>query len=128
MDAAIAHYAEGLIMLLIGIVGWFLRAKDEQQGREMSSMRDQYGKQITALWTKHDEDAKRLDDTIRVMDREHYTKTELDTRFDKLEQTVVREIGSVSNKLDKLTDAVAAHITRDERMWQEHFLDRKEGK
>lgn len=128
MDAAVAHYAEALIVLLIGIVGWFLRNKDEQQGREMASMRDHYDKQVSALWLKHDDDAKRLEDTIRVMDREHYTKTELDTRFDKLEQTVVREIGSVSAKLDKLTDTVSAHITRDERMWQEHFSERKEGR
>lgn len=128
MDAAVAHYAEVVIMLLIGIVGWFLRNKDEQQGREMAAMRDHYDKQVAALWLKHDDDAKRLEDTIRIMDREHYTKSELDTRFDKLEQTVVREISNVSAKLDKLSDAVTNHMSRDERVWQEHLSKTSEAR
>lgn len=81
--------AEVGIFLLGGIftVLWFLlRQKDAKQGDE-----------IALLFKKHDEDAKRLQELELDIARRHYVKDELDSRFDRLENSIresMRELGA----------------------------------
>lgn len=89
------------VALLIGIIGFFLRQKDEQQG-----------KQITTLWTKHDEDAKALAELKERIAREHYLKHELDARFESLERSFRDGMNSLGNKMDKLTDTLLSTLDR----------------
>lgn len=104
--------------VLISIIGWFLRAKDAQQEREMQQMREHYDKQIAALWVKHDADASRLEELVRHIDRAHYTREELDKRFDKLETSLTAAINSVGLRIDKLHATIELHIQRDEAEWR----------
>lgn len=89
------------VMLLLGIIGFFLRQKDEAQG-----------KQISALWLKHDEDAAALADLKERIAREHYVKAELDARFQRLEDAFRGGFNELGQKLDKLTDVMLQHISK----------------
>lgn len=83
------------VMLMVGIIGFFLRQKDESQA-----------KQITALWTKHDEDAKALSELKERIAREHYVKAELDSRFSRLEDAIKDMSSELGHKMDKLTETL----------------------
>lgn len=100
MDSLKEASAAG-IMLMVGIIGWFLRQKDEAQA-----------KQISALWLKHDEDAAALADLKERIAREHYVKAELDARFQRLEDAFRDGFNELGQKLDKLTDVMLQHISK----------------
>lgn len=89
------------VMLLLGIIGFFLRQKDEAQG-----------KQISALWLKHDEDAEALADLKERIAREHYVKTELDARFQRLEDAFQRGFQELGSKIDKLSEVLIQHLSK----------------
>lgn len=89
------------VMLLLGIIGFFLRQKDEAQG-----------KQISALWLKHDEDAAALADLKERIPREHYVKTELDARFQRLEDAFQRGFQELGSKIDKLSEVLIQHLSK----------------
>lgn len=95
---------ELVLGILIGIIGYFLRQKDEAQE-----------KQINLLFNKHDEDAQKLEDLKYQIAANHYQKVELDARFDKLD-TTFREVGArLEKKLDSLQDSLVNHITHEEK-------------
>lgn len=89
---------------LIGAVAWFLRSKDEAQA-----------KQIALLFTKHDEDAERLASLEVRIAKEHYLKTELDQRFDRMENSFRAGFLDLGNKLDKLTTVLMEHVSRSNK-------------
>ncbi len=95
------EFGTAAIMLLIGIIGFFLRQKDEAQG-----------KQISALWLKHDEDAAALADLKERIAREHYVKTELDARFQRLEDAFQQGFQELGSKIDKLSEVLVQHLTK----------------
>lgn len=94
----------GLAVLAIacGVIGYLLNRKDAAQAS-----------QIALLFTKHDEDVKRLQEVELDIARRHYVKDELDSRFDKLEVSIgnglkelrdgIKELG---NKFDKLNSTM----------------------
>lgn len=87
---------------MIAIIGWFLRQKDEAQA-----------KQISTLWIKHDEDAAALSDLKERIAREHYVKAELDARFQRLEDAFRAGFNELGGKLDKLTNVMVQHLTKE---------------
>lgn len=95
-----------IAMLVIGtvfsLVGWLLRNKDEAQAR-----------QISLLFTKHDEDARALQDLRVQLAREHYQKNELDARFDKLEAAFRAGFADLGQKFDRLSEALIEHRQRE---------------
>jgi hypothetical protein len=91
------------ILGMIGVIGWFLRQKDEAQA-----------KQITMLWSKHDEDAKALADLKLEIAKEHYIKSELDARFTHLEVAFKAGFDHLGAKFDRLTDILVAHVSKED--------------
>lgn len=89
------------VMLMIGVIGFFLRQKDEAQA-----------KQITALWSKHDEDAKALSELKERIAREHYVKAELDSRFSRLEDAIKDMSSELGAKMDRLTDTLISTLDK----------------
>ena len=92
--------AAGIAMLL-GVVGWFLRSKDEAQA-----------KQISALWEKHDEDVRSLQELRERIAREHYVKAELDMRFQRLEDAFRDGFRDMGDKLDKISSLLLDHLAK----------------
>ena len=86
---------------LMAVIGWALKQKDESQG-----------KQITALWAKHDEDAKALAELKERIAREHYLKHELDSRFESLESSFREGMKDLGMKMDKLTETLIQTLER----------------
>lgn len=95
------YFKDAGVLLLISIIGFFLRQKDEAQG-----------KQISALWVKHDEDAKALTDLRERIAREHYVKAELDTRFSRLEDAIKDMSNELGGKMDRLTETLISSLDR----------------
>ncbi len=89
---------------LVAIIFWFLRQKDDQQA-----------KQISALWQKHDEDAKALVELRERIAREHYVKAELDTRFQRLEDAVHEGFRTIGDQLRVLSDSLLRHMAKEEK-------------
>jgi hypothetical protein len=87
------------VMIMVGLIGFFLRQKDEAQG-----------KQITTLWAKHDEDAKALSELKERIAREHYMKHELDSRFERLENAFREGMTEVGSKIDHLTQVLVNSV------------------
>lgn len=102
----------GLLDLLAGgvatVLWWLLRQKDAAQSR-----------QIDLLFSKHDEDAKALQDLRVQIASQHYVKSELDNKFDRLETTFREGFGSLGKKFDKLSDALTQHVADDNRKAKE---------
>lgn len=90
--------------LLLGIIGWFLRSKDEAQA-----------KQIALLFIKHDQDAEALSELKERIAREHYVKGELDARFQRLEDAFKTGFHELGAKIDKLADAMVAHLSKGQK-------------
>lgn len=88
------------VLIMVAIIGWFLRHKDEQQG-----------KAITLLFVKHDEDAKSLSDLRLEIAKEHYLKHELDARFLSLESTFKHGMSNLGDKFDRLSEILIGNST-----------------
>lgn len=98
-----AHLVEVIGLLLLGIIGWFLRSKDEAQE-----------KQITALWTKHDEDVRKLEELQLHVAKEHYIKAELDQKFDRMEATFKHGFESLGKQFSDLAKILVDHTARED--------------
>ena len=83
-------WVNGILVLL---VAYFASRKDAAQED-----------QISKLWGKHDEDAHQLQELRIQIAANHYQKTELDAKFEKLERAFREEIQDIGKKLDRLTE------------------------
>ena len=95
-----------LVLLLSGagtVVWYLLRQKDEQ-----------HSEQIKLLFKKHDEDASELAALKLQIASQHYVKSELDLKFDKLEHAFRDGFNALGNKFDKLGEALLNHINQEE--------------
>lgn len=77
------------------VLWWLLRQKDAAQQRA-----------IDLLWEKHDTDAKDLETLKLQVAGEHYKRSELDSRFEKLQDTFREEIRSLGAEVKALTAAI----------------------
>lgn len=92
------------VAFLVAVIGWFLRKADADQE-----------KKIAVLFLKHDADAEALSDLKERIAREHYVKGELDTRFQRLEDAFKTGFHELGAKIDKLADAMLAHLSKGEK-------------
>lgn len=84
-----------LLGVVFSVIGYLLRKKDEEQAR-----------QIALLFSKHDADALALQELRVQLAREHYQKSELDARFDKLEAAFRAGFSDLGVKFDRLSEAL----------------------
>lgn len=86
-----------LLTYAIGIVGalvsYLLQQKDAQQQRD-----------IQDLYRKHEADASALQRLELHVAGEHYKRNELDSRFDRLEESVRSELRDLGKKIDILIE------------------------
>lgn len=97
---------QGIMTMLIAALAYFLRQKDEKQGKDIEQLSSKIDQQVELLWQKHDADAQDLSELRLHIASQHYVKTELDNRFDKMELAFKHGFHELGDKLDKLTNAV----------------------
>lgn len=101
MDAAAwVAIGMGILTIITGIIGYLLSRKDAAQEQE-----------IMKLWEKHDEDARKLAELQREMDRNYYPKTELDVKFDKIEGAISSGLTGVMSELKTLNATFMQHMS-----------------
>lgn len=100
------HIIEIVLTILIAIIGYFLRQKDEKQQESLNDLKTASEKEIALLWQKHDQDAQDLSELRLHIASQHYVKTELDARFDKMELAFSQGFDSLGRKMDKMIDAL----------------------
>lgn len=103
------HYLELAILGVIAVAWYLLRQKDARQQRDMEAMQAYTEKQLTLLFVKHDEDVKRLADLELRIAQNHYAKTELDNRFEKLELSFREGFREIGGKFDRLSELLLAN-------------------
>ena len=108
---------EAIIALIaasvVGAIGWLLSNKDAAQER-----------QISALWAKHDEDAAKLVELQRQVDKDYYVKQELDTKFDRLEAAFTNGMNKLSTQIEQMTNVLTTHVLREDA--REDARDKRE--
>lgn len=88
---------------IVAIIGYLLKRKDDDQMH-----------QITDLYSKHHEDADRLHKVELKLASDHYVKSEMDGKFDKMENVMKHGFDSLGTKFDVLSATLVAHITKEE--------------
>ena len=101
-EYAIVEIAIFILTGLFSVLWFLLRKKDEAQEQHICAQ----DHQIEILFTKHDQDADRLTELELKIAEKHYLKTELDTKFDKLENALREEFKSMGLKFDNLANAL----------------------
>lgn len=97
-------YLDVILSTLLAVVAYLLRQKDLQQQQQLTQLEGDFEEQVALLWQKHDQDAKDLSELRLHIASQHYVKTELDARFDKMELAFQQGFNSIAAKLDKLND------------------------
>lgn len=88
----------GVIMVL----WWLLRDRDAKQQ-----------KAIDLLFQKHDADAAALEALKLQIASQHYLKSELDAKFDRLDSTIKDGFRGFGDQLEKLSGLLIEHITKE---------------
>jgi len=74
--------------------------------------------EIDLLFRKHDEDAAALSDVKLTLAGKHYERTELDIKFDKLDQTIKNGFRELSTDLKGMT--ISINETYKDHIKQHH--------
>ncbi len=93
------EFVVGLISLVVAVIGWLLRQKDAQQQESLK-----------VLFTKHDQDAKDLQELRLIVAREYYGKGELDQKLIELKNTFKDGFDMMGKKFDRLSDTLMSHM------------------
>jgi hypothetical protein len=84
-----------IVLFIVGavftLISFLLRQRDEKQEE-----------QIKLLFTKHDDDAAKLEKLELEIAKQHYIRPELDAKFDKLEGSIVDGLDKLGMKFDRL--------------------------
>lgn len=102
IELPLTEIAMGILAVLCTILWWFYRKRDEERG-----------KQIELLFQKHDLDVKELDNLKLLIAKNHYERTDLDIKFEKMEDTFRRGFETLGNKFDRFSEAFTAHISKN---------------
>jgi uncharacterized protein HemX len=94
-EASIVELLLAVAALVFAVLWYLLQQKDAKQQRD-----------IELLWQRHDEDAKELQVLKLQIAQQHYVKTELDTKFDRMEETFRVGFRDLGQKVDAMTSAI----------------------
>jgi len=84
--------------VLFALIWSLLHQRDAKQGEE-----------IRDLYEKHSRDVDRLQALELEIAKKHYERPELDSKFDRLEQSIREGLRELSGKFDKLAEVLALH-------------------
>lgn len=117
-----------LLGILVTAIGYLLKHKDDQQGREISAIKEHCAAEIKAIEERHRQEMTKVNDELRDLFKmhhadvaklhelelsiadNHYKRGELDAWRAEF-GTAVKEIGrSISEQLDKLNSNFSQHL------------------
>ena len=101
-----------LLSTLVGVSLWLLKNKGMAQAREINELKTQ----VEALFRKHDADVAALQELRVVIASNHYERTELDRKFDKMEAAFTSGFDSLGKKFDRLAETLVNHLIHEESM------------
>ena len=101
-----------LLSTLVGVFLWLLKNKGMAQAREINELKTQ----VEALFRKHDADVAALQELRVVIASNHYERTELDRKFDKMEAAFTSGFDSLGKKFDRLAETLVNHLIHEESM------------
>ena len=87
--------------LVFSVIGYLLRKKDEEQGKDIDNLSSKVDGNIASL----------QDLRLRIA-QDHYHKGELDARFLRLEATFQKGFDDLGHKFDRLSETFAHYATR----------------
>lgn len=85
----------GILTVPMTVIWFLLRQKDAKQEG-----------QINTLFEKHDIDAQRLQDLELEIAKHHYERPALDSRFERLENSIKEGLNELGGKFDRLSEAL----------------------
>jgi len=92
-----------LFQILLGIgfalVSYLLAQKDARQAED-----------IKLLFKKHDADVAELQELRNKIASNHYERTELDRKFDRLDATIKEGFVSLGKDMKELTQVMTTHL------------------
>lgn len=101
-----------LVVAGVGTVLWFfIRQRWDSQDASIKALREALAKEVELLWEKHHEDASKLNDLELHVAREHYVRTELDQRFDRLDTTFREGFREMTTEFRALSSVLIKHIS-----------------
>lgn len=104
-----------LVIVGVGTVVWYLlKQKDDKQQKELEAIQAEMKKAFEDLYTKHNSDVEKLRDLEVKIASDHYKKSELDQRFDRLETNIREGFKSLGDRFDKLSSALLDHISKED--------------
>jgi len=91
-ESSILEFLLAALGGLFSVLWFLLQQKDIKQQKD-----------IDLLWLKHDADAAELNQLKLQIASQHYVKGELDSKFDRMEQTFRAGFKDLGAKVDQLT-------------------------
>jgi hypothetical protein len=92
--------------VFLTVLGYLLKQKDDKQQKELDLLKTEFRDSVETLWVKHDADAKELDTLKLQIAQQHYVKSELDAKFDRMEDTFREGFKDMSNKFEHLSQVL----------------------
>lgn len=113
-----------IVGVVIGLISWLLARKDNEQETKikdnkahhdaaLADHKIQVKNDIDILHRMHKEDVAKLDELQREVDREHYRKTELDSKFDKLDNSIQEGFKGLRADMKEMMGVFNQHITEE---------------
>ena len=100
-ESSIVEIGLAILSGFFVLLWYLLQQKDEKQQKD-----------IELLWTKHDLDARELDALRLQIASQHYVKSELDSKFDRMEETFRTGFKDLGSKVDSLTSSLLKEHTK----------------
>lgn len=99
-----------IVVILGGLVSYLLRQKDAQQEEKLKIL----FRLCDELQKTTAEDMRALQELRIHIAEGHYKKSELDSKFERLEYAFRDGLTTLGAKFDKLTDTLLNHISKED--------------
>jgi hypothetical protein len=121
-DPTLPHILDAIFAGLFTVLWWLVRLRTHETNTKIAAIKEDsvkdldelkaaFEKEIVVLFKKHDQDAENLRQLEILIASKHYERSDLDSKFDKMEETSRRGFESLGNKFDKFTETFNAYVT-----------------
>ena len=102
-----------IITIIFSVIGWLLSNKDDNQGKEMASIKSDHEKAINALRQDYEKDVddikqsqRKDEDKLTALELkvagDHYNKDEVKSMFDSFKLYLDQRFNRLENSIDRI--------------------------